>query len=149
MRVTREMYRQIIACAKANFRGRLKLACNQRAAHNSGAYTENALLWGSEWSGWQGRLDIDGGFNVTEDVTMPRCALLDVRVYDVDGDSEDLIGNVYVTIKGGKVVDVHAKDFAANLRAVQWLGVPYGDDRDRANEPIDYRARYMVAAKRG
>lgn len=92
-----------------------------------GLDTANALLWAPE-ADLQDTQNLTFVTELDDDPRLPGCALLDLYVYS----PRELLGNAYVTIKDGQVVDLHDKDLEHEPRAVALLGRGYGDNRQEA-----------------
>lgn len=126
MRLTRQMVSDIKKAARrfTGVGGHIELGTrNQPGGH--GTATANGLLWadGADLFDFDNLAGVRSTV-VADDPRLPGCATLDVYCYD----REELVTNLYVTIKDGKVVDAHDIDRKADERARAILGVewPYG-----------------------
>lgn len=65
---------------------------------------------------------------IEEDETLPGAATLDLYVTSGTGWDRQLERNVYITIKDGKLADIHSQDLNANKRTMAILGRPFSKE---------------------
>ncbi len=107
----------------------------------------NGLLWAAGAGLCDNITLTELGDEIDEHPAHPNCALLDLYCYE---DIEGLVGNVYVCIKDGRIVDIHDDDMEHERRALEHLGIGWGDNREPEADPAeDGGGGYLPASEEG
>lgn len=128
MKISKELRKAINAGVRRVVRGANPLAeVGLRDSSGGRPWTPNGLNW-VENNDLGDLVRLAYLKEIDDCPDLPNCATLDLYVTTGTRWHRELETNVYVTIKDGKLVDIHSDDRNANKRTMAILGRPFSKE---------------------